>query len=361
MTMEKIRFALYGYGKVAQLHAKALGECENAQLVSVCGRDIKKAQAFATQWGIRARASAQEMADKDRAQAVIVTTPHPLHASSAMVCLRAGLHTLVEKPMALRVADCDAMIAAALENHRSLGVISQRRWYPSTRRIKHAIDQGLLGIPLLGQVTILGWRDEAYYRSDPWRGSWSGEGGGVIVNQAPHQLDLLTWFMGNVTGVQGSWINVNHPYIEVDDSAVATVHFANGGLGSVFVSNSQKPGIHAKVAVHGSSGASVGVQTDGGAMFIAGMSGVLEPPYNDLWTIPGQEGMLGAWRAEDLAFFSRIDPTWYFFKLQIEDFAASIREERRARVSGEEGREAVKIMEGIYRSKETGALIRYSV
>ncbi|MDX9828461.1 MAG: Gfo/Idh/MocA family oxidoreductase [Spirochaetia bacterium] len=357
--MEKIRFALYGYGKVAQLHAKALAACENAQLVSVCGRDIKKAQAFAVQWGIQARASAREMADRDRAQAVIVTTPHPLHAQSALDCLQAGLHTLVEKPMALRVADCDAMIAAANAEHRQLGVISQRRWYPSTRRIKTAIDEGLLGTPLLGQVTILGWRDEAYYRSDPWRGSWAGEGGGVIVNQAPHQLDLLSWFMGSVSGVQGSWINANHPSIEVDDSAVATVYFANGGLGSIFVSNSQKPGIHAKVAVHGSTGASAGVQTDGGAMFIAGMSGVLEPPYNDLWTVPGQEGMLEAWKAEDAAFFSRIDPTWYFFRLQIEDFANAILEGRRPAVNGEDGRETVRIIEGIYRSKETEARINY--
>ncbi len=357
--MEKIRFGLYGYGKVAQLHAKALVASENAQLVSVCGRDIKKAQAFATQWGIQARTSAQEMADKDKAQAVIVTTPHPLHAQGSLECLDAGLNVLVEKPMALRVADCDAMIAAALAQGRHLGVISQRRWYPSTRRIKTAIDQGFLGSPLLGQVTILGWRDEAYYRSDPWRGSWAGEGGGVIVNQAPHQLDLLAWFMGRVTGVQGSWINANHPYIEVDDSAVATVYFANGGLGSLFVSNSQKPGIHAKVAVHGSLGVSVGVQTDGGAMFIAGMSGVLEPPYNDLWTIPGQEDMLATWKKEDASYFSRIDPTWHFFKLQIEDFATAIREGHKPAVCGEDGRETVKIIEGIYSSKENQRLIRF--
>ncbi len=357
--MEKTRFGLYGYGKVAQLHARALATCENAQLVSVCGRDIRKASAFAVQWGIQARDSAREMADRDKAEAVIVTTPHPLHAQSSLECLRTGLHVLVEKPMALRVADCDAMIAAALAERRSLGVISQRRWYPSTRRIKTAIDQGLIDSPLLGQVTILGWRDEAYYRSDPWRGSWAGEGGGVIVNQAPHQLDLLAWFMGSVSAVQGSWINANHPYIEVDDSAVATVRFANGGLGSIFVSNSQKPGIHAKVAVHGSSGASLGVQTDGGAMFIAGMSGVLEPPYIDLWTIPGQEDMPATWKIEDAQYFSRIDPTWHFFQLQIEDFAAAIREERRPAVSGEEGREAVKIIEGIYRSQKTEALVRY--
>jgi len=357
--MGKIKFGLYGYGKVAQLHAKAIAASENATLVSVCGRDAAKARAFAKSWGIEARSSAAEMADRDGVQAVIVTTPHPLHAACAIECLGAGLHTLVEKPMALHVADCDAMNAAALAAGRNLGVICQRRWYPSTLRIRRAIDEGLLGSPLLGQVTILGWRDEAYYNSDPWRGTWEHEGGGVIVNQAPHQFDLLSWYMGSVSGVSGSWINANHSYIEVDDSAVATVHFKNGGLGSIFVSNSQKPGIFAKVCVHGSSGASAGVQTDGGAMFIAGMSGVLEPPYNDIWTIPGQEKMIEVWKREDGEFFSKIEPTWYFFSLQIDDFAQAAAAGTRPKVTGEDGMEAVKIIEGIYSSAKTQRTIFY--
>jgi len=357
--MERIKFGLYGYGKVAQLHAKAIAASGNASLVSVCGRDKAKAGAFAGGWGIKARASAAEMADLDGVQAVIITTPHPLHAAQALECLEAGLHVLVEKPMALRVVDCDAMIAASRARGRLLGTICQRRWYPSTMRIKRAIEEGLLGTPLLGQVTILGWRDEAYYRSDPWRGTWEHEGGGVIVNQAPHQFDLLSWFMGPVSGVYGSWTNVNHPYIQVDDSASATIHFRNGGLASVFVSNSQKPGIYAKVHIHGSSGASAGVQTDGGAMFIAGMSGVLEPPYNDLWTIPGQEKMPEAWRKADEAYFSRIDATWHFFSLQIDDFAGAVAEGGKPMVGAEDGREAVKIMEGIYESARTLSRVTY--
>jgi predicted dehydrogenase len=357
--MEKLRFGIYGYGKVAELHAKALAASNAATLVSVCGRDPEKAARFASRWGIPARISPAQMAEKDSASAVIVTTPHPLHAAHSIESLKAGLHVLVEKPMALAVKEADAMIAEAASRKLTLGVISQRRWYPSARRIRQAIDQGLLGTPMLGQATILGWRDEAYYRSDPWRGSWAGEGGGVIVNQAPHQLDLLAWFLGPVKAVYGSWANVNHPYIEVDDSAMATVHFASGALGSILISNSQKPGIYAKVHIHGSSGASAGVQTDGGAMFIAGMSGVLEPPFNDLWTIPGQESLLDLWKREDAQYFSRIDPTWHFFGLQIEDFALSVREGKSPAVTGEDGRETVKLMEGIYRSSAIRGLVEY--
>ncbi|MCE5256752.1 MAG: hypothetical protein LLF89_07900 [Spirochaetaceae bacterium] len=177
--------------------------------------------------------------------------------------------------------------------------------------------------------------------------------GGVIVNQAPHQFDLLSWFMGPVFSVSGNWINANHPYLQVDDSAVATICFKNGGVGSIFVSNSQKPGLYAKVYVHGSSGASIGIQTDGGAMFIAGRSKVLEPPFNDLWTIPGQEGFFEKWKQEDKDLFSSIDATWYFFSLQVDDFAHAVAMNETASVTGDDGREVVKIIEGIYESSKT--------
>jgi predicted dehydrogenase len=355
---EKLRFGIYGYGKVAELHARALASLPDLELAAVCGRNPGKREAFAARWKIHARASAAEMAERDRVDAVIVATPHPLHGAHAVECSDAGVHVLVEKPMALSVEDCDAMIAAASSAGRALGVVSQRRWYPAVRRVRAAIESGALGRPILGQVETLGWRDEAYYRSDPWRGSWAGEGGGILVNQAPHQLDLLSWFMGPVVEVSAYWANLNHPYIEVEDTAVAALRFPGGALGSILVSNSQKPGIYAKVRAHGESGVSVGVQTDGGAMFIAGMSGLLEAPFNDIWTVPGEESRLAEWKAEDEAFFKTIDPTWHFFALQLADFAASIGEGRECAVTGRDGREAVRLMEAIYASGREGKPVR---
>jgi len=265
----------------------------------------------------------------------------------------------VEKPMALTVSDCDAMVETAKAEKKLLSVISQRRWYPASLRIHKAIEDGKLGTPMLGQVTMLGWRDEAYYASDPWRGSWSLEGGGVLINQAPHQLDLLHWFLGPVKEVYAQWDNINHPYIEVEDSAVAVVRFASGAMASILVSNSQKPGIHAKVHVHGSSAYSVGVQTDGGAMFIAGRSSILEPPVNDLWTIEGEQQNLGRWKDEDTAFFNSIDAVAYFFTKQQEHFSQAILGKEELISSGEEGRETVKLIEGMYRSQKEGKPIRY--
>lgn len=354
-----IRYGLIGYGKVATVHAKALKAAKDSILVAVCGRNPDKAKAFADQWGLMAFSSIQQMIMEARLDAVVITTPHPQHMEHSIAALNAGAHVLVEKPMALTVADCDRMIEAATQNNKLLGVISQRRMFPASQRIHQAIIDGKIGTPMIGQITMLGWRDQAYYSSDPWRGSWSGEGGGVLVNQAVHQLDLLTWFLGPVKEVYAQWDNVNHPYIEVEDTAIGIVRFSSGAMASILVSNSQKPGIYAKVHVHGSKAYSVGVQTDGGAMFIPGRSGIQEPPVNDLWTIEGEQQNLERWKAEDTALFESIDPVAYFFTKQQENFTQAILGNEKLFSSGEEGRETVKLMEGMYRSQREGKPIRY--
>jgi UDP-N-acetyl-2-amino-2-deoxyglucuronate dehydrogenase len=206
---------------------------------------------------------------------------------------------------------------------------------------------------------MLGWRDEAYYASDPWRGTWESEGGGVLVNQAPHQLDLLQWFMGPIDELFAYWDNLNHPYIEVEDTAIAVLRFKNGGLGSIVVSNSQKPGIYGRVHVHGANGASIGVQTDGGSMFIAGMTSVLEPPINDLWTVPGEEHRLAVWQAEDRAAFESADPATHYHHLQIRDFLRAIIDDREPLVTSSDGRMTVELFTAIYRSQRDRAPIRF--
>lgn len=348
--MEKIRFGIMGYGKVAGLHVQALAGVEGCELAAVCGRDQTKAEAFAARYHIAAFTSIQKMVSEQKLDAVIIATPHLQHCEHSIAALEAGAHVLVEKPMALSTEVCDVMIAAANKCGRTLGVISQRRWFPAVRRVREAIDAGKIGAPALGQVIMLGWRDEAYYRSDPWRGSWSGEGGGVLANQAPHQLDLIQWFMGQIEEVCAYWDNLNHPFIEVEDTAIAIFRCKNGALGNILVSNSQKPGIYAKVHVHGRSGSSAGVQTDGGAMFVAGMSSIVEPASNDIWTIPCEESFPAQWRQEDEALFCRIDPTSYFHALQFADFADAIRHHRAPAVDGAEGRKSVALIEAIYRS-----------
>ena len=281
---------------------------------------------------------------------VIVCTPHPFHKKPALDAAGAGASVLVEKPLAASLADCDEIIEACRKNNVKLGVISQRRWYEPVKRVKEAIEQGKIGKPVLATITMLGWRDKAYYDSDQWRGTWKDEGGGVLVNQAPHQLDIMLWYMGEINEVYGIWRNLNHPYIEVEDTAAAIIKFKSGAVGNIIVSNSQKPGIYGKVHVHGENGASVGVQTDGGAMFIAGMTGVAEPPVNDLWTVPGEEDMLKEWIRQDTEIFNNCDPTVKYMQCQIEDYLDAMENNREPSVDGEAGRKTVELFTAIYRS-----------
>lgn len=348
--MERLKVGIIGCGKVAHIHAKALKNVKEANFTSVFSRDIRKAEIFAGEYNVKAYCDIDEMLADNIAEVVIICTPHPNHAEAAIKAAKAGIHVLVEKPLAASLEDCDAMINAAKEHGVTLGMVCQRRFYTPVQRLRCAIDAGKIGKPVIGTVNMLGWRDEAYYRSDPWRGTWKDEGGGVLVNQAPHQIDLLQWFMGPVESLFGYWGNLNHPYIEVEDTAVAVIRFKNGGIGNIIVSNSVNPALFGKVHIHGENGAAVGVQTDGGAMFIAGMSSITEPPANDLWTVPGEEAMLEKWKKEDSEFFDSIDSMIYFHERQIEDFLKSIINGTKPLIDGEEGRKTVEIFTAIYRS-----------
>jgi UDP-N-acetyl-2-amino-2-deoxyglucuronate dehydrogenase len=348
-----------GAGKVAHLHAAALRALPESEFVAVCGRPTPGLKAFAEKYGVQAYTDVGEMISGSGVQALVVCTPHPGHAAPTVAAAKVGVHVLVEKPMASTLEDCDAMMAAAKAGGATIGLVSQRRFYPACQRIRSALDAGRLGTPVLGTATVYGWRDEAYYRSDPWRGSWAGEGGGVLVNQAPHQLDLLLWYMGEVSEVFGYWANLNHPTIEVDDTAVAVVRFRNGGLGNILVSNSQNPGINARVSVHGSNGASIGAQTDGGSIFIAGMTSIADAAFNDLWTIRGEEGMPAKWKAEDDALFRSMNPMEHFHSLQVADFLQSVIAGRQPAVTAEDGRRVVELFTAIYRATRDGKPLRF--
>lgn len=359
---KKLRTAIIGCGKVAHLHGKALQQIEESSFVAVQSRNPVRAGDFAAEYGVKAYTDIEKMIAEEKIDVAVICTPHPEHKNPAVTALHAGAHVLVEKPLAVSLEDCDAMIAAATDSKKKLGVVSQRRFSPSSIRMKKAIMDGKIGQPAIATVVMLGWRSEAYYKSDPWRGSWEKEGGGVLVNQAPHQLDLLQWFMNDeFEELYGITKNINHPYIEVEDSAMAILKFKKGGIANVVVSNSQKPGIYAKVHVHGSNGASVGVQTDGGSMFVAGMPSVVEPPVNDIWTIPGEEDLLALWEKEDRAFFKTIDPIVHYIRLQDLDFIQAVLQDHEPMISAKDGRKTVELFNAIYQSSRNNKPVRWPV
>lgn len=357
--MRKIKTGIIGTGKVGHLHAAALASNEKSDFTAVLGRNPEKAQKFADQYGVKAYTDLDVFLRESGVEAVCICTPHPAHCDPSVAAAEAGIHLLVEKPLASSLEDCDAVLEAVEKSGVKLGMLCQRRFYEPCARIHESVEAGKIGKPILGTVTVLGWRDQAYYDSDPWRGTWKDEGGGVLVNQAVHQLDLLLWYMGPVAEVSGFWGNLNHPSIEVDDTAVASIRFKSGALGQVLVSNSYNPAIHGKVSVLGSNGAMLGVQTDGGAMFIAGMSKIEEPPLNDYWTIPGEESKLEEWRREDTAQFQRINAMEHYHALNIDDFLEAIINDREPCVSGQAGRETVELFTAIYRSGRDRKSIEY--
>ena len=357
--MKKIKTGLIGCGKVGHLHASALVSLPRSEFVAVCDRDAGRVQAFARQYGVKAYTDIAVMIADSGVEMVNVCTPHPIHAAPAVEAMRAGAHVLVEKPLASSLADCDAMINTAQKAGILLGTMSQRRFYEPVLRIRQAIAAGKIGRPMLGNVVMFGWRDEAYYKADPWRGTWKGEGGGVLVNQAVHQLDILQWLMGDIDEVYGCITNINHSYIEVEDTAVAVIRFKGGGLGNVILSNSQHPALYCKVHVFGDNGASVGVQTDGGAMFLPGRSEIVEPPYNDLWTVPGEENMMELWKQKDTEFFNSICATQYYHERQIEDFLEAAVTGGQPLVDGAEGRKTVELFTAVYRTARNNRPVQF--
>lgn len=355
-----IRFGIVGPGKVAQLHADALARIPGARLTAVAGRDPGRAAALAGPHGARVDPTLAAMIERGDVDAVILCTPHPLHAEQGVTAARAGLHVVVEKPMALQPADAERMVAAAADSGVVLSVISQRRWYDAVRRVKDAIDGGRIGQPALASVEVLGWRGAEYFAMDAWRGTAAGEGGGVLVNQAVHQLDLVTWLLGAAVEVDGWVANVNHPEIEVEDSAVAVVRFAGGALATIIASNSQRPGLYARIHVHGTNGASIGVETDGGSVFVAGLS-LPTVARNDLWTIPGEEDRPERWLAADRDALAGVDIASHHHELQLRDVVEAIRDHRPPAVTGQDGLRTVDLMAAIYRASLDGARIQLPI
>jgi UDP-N-acetyl-2-amino-2-deoxyglucuronate dehydrogenase len=366
--------AVIGLG-VGRSHAEAYDQLAETELVAVCDTQEARLRPVAEQYRCRAYGSVDELlADRD-VELVSVATPHPSHAELAIRALRAGKHVLVEKPMTIDLAEADRMVAAARETGRTLATVFQRRWWPAAMNVRRAIDEGQIGTPVLGRCTLSWWRTRAYYERDAWRGRWDTEGGGVLVNQGIHAIDMFQWLMGGeAEEVVGRWSNQTHPFIEVEDTAAAIIRFRGGALGVLSATTSARLSQNA-IVIDGSKGHTVGV--------------IEEPEgavgYNHVWTIPGQEAVPARSLADHVArgeYIYRsgryVDadipadqdqcwPTDYQFKLaarpnyharQIQDLVEAIHTGRRPTVDAVEGRKSVAILLAIYESSRTGQPVR---
>jgi predicted dehydrogenase len=348
VTQHPIRIGIAGTGLIGQIHAAALRQLPEAAVVAVADPMPGKAAAFAADHaaGAQAFSSVEAMLAAGTVQAVCVCTPHPQHADVVVACAERGVHTIVEKPFTVTLADADRAIAAARRHNVRLGVIFQRRWYPGAQRLRTALDDGRLGRPIIGEAVVEFWRGQDYYDLAAWRGRWETEGGGVLINQAPHMIDLLQWYMGPVEEVFCYWDNLIHPTIEVEDAAVALLRFKGGGMGLLKANNCTNPQLRFGVTITGSSGATGSIVISEGDQL----------GYTTVWSLPGDDGAVERWRAEDTATGLREMPD--FHALQLRDFLAAVREGRDPAVTGEEGHKTVEIIQALYRSGRDHAPVR---
>lgn len=343
-----LRIGLIGCGNIAGNHATAYQAMDTVDLVACCDLDSDRARRCAKEYAVPHAVGSLDDLWALGVDAVSVCTPHPSHAEVVLEAAAHGVHVLCEKPIAVDVDTAEKMVATCESEGVTLGVLFQRRFWPAAQRIKAAIDDGRIGRPILGNASVLLHRDPSYYTTDPWRGRWDTDGGGVLMTQAVHNVDLLHWFMGDVAEVSSWHATFRHSeVIEVEDSLVATLKFTSGGLATLEASTAQTPGLGTRVRVTGDAGATVSL-----AEYPEGTAA-----RNDLWTVPGEEkaeSPYGESLVPDLALTDINAALRPFHALQIEDFVEAVRTGRSPAVTGRDATHALAVVTAIYRSAASG-------
>src|SRR5438045_1318257 len=257
-------FAIVGCGMIARFHARALAEVPGARLVALVSRRAANAGALADALGLVCDISTdlQAVLARRDVDALIVTTPSGAHLEPAVAAAEAGKHVVVEKPLEVTLERCDRIIEACDRNQVQLCTIFPSRFADANRALKAAVDAGRFGRLTLGETTCKWWRSQAYYDQGGWRGTKALDGGGALMNQAIHNVDLLLWMMGPATSVSGFADRLAHERIEVEDTAVACLRFASGALGVIEATTSVHTGLPKTIAVHGDKGSAVIEQDD---------------------------------------------------------------------------------------------------
>lgn len=341
----QVRVGLIGCGKIAKTHAAALASLAEADFVACCDAEVGRATALAAEHGVpQVFSDVGALLRSGAVEAVCVCTPHPSHGAIVVAAAEAGVHVLCEKPLTINLAEANRMVEAAERAGITFGGIFQRRFWPAAQRIRAAIDGGKLGTVTLGECAVRIWRPESYFAQDAWRGQWATEGGGVLMNQAVHAIDLLQWYLGPIKEVFGRYNTFMHgAYIDVEDTAVATLVGVNGALATIQAASTYTPTFGFRVAVHGTSGATASVWE-----MPEGREGV-----NDVWNIPGEEAQQHDWQAA-----AAPGPGFPgFHVLQIQDFLQAVRDGRPPAVSGAEAKKALEIILAIYESSRSGRVV----
>ena len=250
MSERKVKLAIIGVGSMGSMHVKDLtsGRVPNAQLVAVCDIDKAKADRFATEAGVPAFYDYKDVLGMEDLDGVVIATPHYDHTPISIAFMQAGKHVMTEKPVAVHVKDARKMAAAYEEAKKQypdlkFAIMFQQRTYGFWRKIKEMIDGGELGRLMRATWIITDWyRTQAYYDGGGWRATWSGEGGGVLLNQCPHNLDLFQWLVGMPKRVAGFAHIGKYHNIEVEDEVTGYFEYENGMVGHFLTTTAESPG-----------------------------------------------------------------------------------------------------------------------
>lgn len=338
-----ISFAILGCGRIAKRHAELLGtgQITGAQLSAVCDIIPERAKEFGERYGVPWFQQIEDMLSEPAIDAVSILTPSGMHAAHTIAVARARKHAVVEKPMALRLDDADAMIQACDAASVKLFVVKQNRFNVPVIKAREALSAGRFGKLVLGTVRVRWCRDQTYYDQDSWRGTWAQDGG-VMTNQASHHIDLLEWFMGRVESVHARAATALVD-IEAEDTAVATLKFANGALGIIEATGATRPkDLEGSLSILGS----------GGSVVVGGFA------VNEITAWNFVEP-----RAEDQEIktkFSVNPPNVYGYGHQAyyEHVVDSLTNGAPALVDGLEGRRSLELINALYESIETGLEVR---
>lgn len=360
---EKIRFGVIGCGAIGPTHCGAILQIEGAELVAVSDIVAEKTQKAAKKFDVSRvyQSDVELLADPD-IDAVCVCTPSGMHADGAVAAMRAGKHVVIEKPMDVSLEACDRLIAAEDETGKKLAIISQHRFDAATVLVKQAIDSGKLGRIVLADATVKWWRTQGYYDSGDWRGTWAMDGGGALMNQGVHTVDLLQWLTGGVATLYAQTRTAAHERIEVEDTAVAALTFNNGAIGTLTATTAAWDGFPVRIDIYGTEGTAI-IEGDrlktlrfkNGEEYQSE-----EAAVHALSVAKGGTASVKDEAATRLTVSSgsaAADPGAVWgdaHRAQIEDFINAIRTGGKPLIDGREGKKPLEIILGVYRSARTG-------
>ncbi len=350
-TIEHIQMSIgigiVGCGMIANFHARAIADANGATLIGATSRRMDGTEKFASGHGCTAFATLEEMLADDSIDAISICTPSGAHMDPAIAAAEAGKHVIVEKPLEITTERCDRIIQACEKAGVRLTVTFQSRFHQSSQLLKKAVDEGRFGKITMGDAYVKWFRSQEYYDSGAWRGTWKLDGGGALMNQAIHSVDLLLWLMGPVKQISAMTSTLTHERIEVEDVAVATLRFANGALGVIEATTTAYPGALKRIEINGSAGSAILEEEDIKAWEFA------EEHPDDAKL---REEMAGKTKtgggAADPSSIGHHGHTMLF-----EEVVSAINEGRPSMLDGKEGRRSVEVICAIYESAKTGKII----